>query len=98
MAADFDIGPADWEADRRAADELTRASQELGLYATGGEVNGKGDAPRPMAVDAETYGKRWAETFRTCPGYGIGPCDRMGPNGSCAACGKGLETLGDPEE
>lgn len=78
MAGDFDIGPADYEADM--------------------SENGKGDTPRPMRVDTATFGKRWEETFRTCPGYGIGPCDRMGPNGSCAACGKGAETLGNPEE
>lgn len=78
MAGDFDIGPADYEADM--------------------SENGKGDTPRPMSVDTATFGKRWEETFRTCPGYGIGPCDRMGPNGSCAACGKGAETLGNPEE
>lgn len=80
MAGDFDIGPADYYADKGEA------------------VNGKGDAPRPLSIGSEEYGKRWAETFRACTVYAHGPCDRMGPGGSCMACGRGLETLGDPEE
>lgn len=43
MAGDFDIGPADYEADIRD--------------------NGKGDTPRPIVVDAETYKKNWEQTF-----------------------------------
>lgn len=93
MAGDFDIGPADYYADA-----LTRQAQELGLYNTGEEMNGKGDAPRPLGVDTAEYARRWAETFRACTVYAAGPCDAMGPGGSCLACGRGLETLGDPEE
>lgn len=83
MAGDFDIGPGDWEEDNMS--------------------NGKGDAPRPMSVDAETYGKRWAETFASpCGAFdrvgSLVTCDTLGPGGSCLACGKGLETLGNPEE
>lgn len=61
-------------------------------------MNGKGDAPRPMSVDAETFGKRWAETFAGCYRFGYGPCDTLGPGGTCSMCQRGLETLGNPEE
>ena len=44
MAGDFDIGPADYEADRMSE-------------------NGKGDTPRPIVVDSETYKKNWEHTF-----------------------------------
>ena len=43
MAGDFDIGPADYEADM--------------------SENGKGDTPRPIVVDQETYKKNWEQTF-----------------------------------
>lgn len=43
MAGDFDIGPADYEADM--------------------SDNGKGDAPRPIVVDTETFKKNWEQTF-----------------------------------
>ena len=43
MAGDFDIGPADYEADM--------------------SENGKGDSPRPIVIDAETYKKNWEQTF-----------------------------------
>lgn len=43
MAGDFDIGPADYEADM--------------------SDNGKGDTPRPIVVDQETYKKNWEQTF-----------------------------------
>lgn len=84
MAGDFDIGPADWAEDNMSE-------------------NGKGDTPRPMSVDTATFGKRWAETFASpCGAFdavgSLMTCDTLGPNGSCAACGKGLETLGNPEE
>lgn len=45
MAGDFDIGPADYEAD----------------------MNGKGDSPRPIVVDQETYKKNWEQTFPKPP-------------------------------
>lgn len=47
MAGDFDIGPADYYADM------------------GGSMsdNGKGDMPRPIVVDQETYKKNWEQTF-----------------------------------
>jgi hypothetical protein len=60
--------------------------------------NGKGDSPRPLSVDQETFGQRWAETFRACRTMDVLPCDTLGPGGSCLACGRSLETLGDPEE
>lgn len=51
-----------------------------------GSKNGKGDTPRPMAVDAETFSARWAETFAcTCEN-----------KNECQKCRR--ETLGDPEE
>lgn len=43
MAGDFDIGPADYEADM--------------------SDNGKGDIPRPIVVDTETFKKNWEQTF-----------------------------------
>ena len=67
-------------------------------------MTGKGDTPRPMHIDRATYGQRWAETFPAhtggCRTYETLPCDTLGPNGSCLACGKPapLDTLGDPEE
>lgn len=72
-------------------------------YADNGESmsNGKGDTPRPMSVDAETYGKRWAETFASpCGAFdrvgSLVTCDTLGPGGSCLACGKGLEHIAEP--
>lgn len=80
MAGDFDIGPADYEADM--------------------SDNGKGDSPRPKSVTSQTYADNWRRTF--CPAFDalndVMTCDTLGPNGSCLACGKGAETLGDPEE
>lgn len=82
MAGDFDIGPADYYADN------------------GGNMNGKGDSPRPKSVTSQTYADNWRRTF--CPAFDalndVMTCDTLGPNGSCLACGKGGETLGDPEE
>lgn len=43
MAGDFDIGPADYEADM--------------------SDNGKGDTPRPIVIDSETFKKNWEHTF-----------------------------------
>lgn len=82
MAGDFDIGPGDWEEDN---------------------MNGKGDSPRPLSIEREEYGRRWAETFRDpCGAFravgSLVTCDTLGPGGSCLACGRGLETLGNPEE
>lgn len=50
MAGDFDIGPADYEAD------MSEARQSM-------SDNGKGDTPRPIVVDQETYKKNWEQTF-----------------------------------
>ncbi len=62
--------------------------------------NGKGDSPRPKSVSSQTYADNWRRTF--CPAFDalndVMTCDTLGLNGSCLACGKGRETLGDPEE
>lgn len=50
------------------------------------DMNGKGDVARPLSVDAETFSKRWSETFGC----------RCEDKSSCQECRK--ETLGDPEE
>jgi len=52
MAGDFDIGPADYEADM--------------------SDNGKGDTPRPIVVDKETYEKNWKQTFKDKPQETLG--------------------------
>ncbi len=52
MAGDFDIGPADYEADM--------------------SENGKGDSPRPIVIDAETYKIRNIIQFNIPPSHNFG--------------------------
>ena len=59
------------------------------------DMSGKGDAPRPMQVDAETFADRWARTFGALSRC---TCEQPKLSRVCPECSRVLETLGDPEE
>jgi len=56
-------------------------------------MNGKGDAPRPVAIDQATYAANWVRTFASTP------CSTPASESNLSHCQAvpGPETRTDPE-